>query len=77
MSGVDPVMVVVLIATPIVGVTFVLIWRWQTNKWARTERQQLHHPDDYEGDTPENAGSAPRPNNRVVVRDDNSTGPSA
>lgn len=76
MPGVDPVMVAVLIATPIVGVAFVLVWRWQTNKWARTERQQLHHPDDYEGDTPENAGASSRSGKRVVVRDDNSPGPS-
>ncbi len=74
MPSVDPVMVVVLIATPIVGVAFVLVWRWQTNKWARTERQQLHHPDDYEG----GVGQAPpdgRKSPTVVVRDDNPSGP--
>ncbi len=68
-------MVVVLIATPIVGVAFVLVWRWQTNKWARTERQQLHHPDDYEGDMAQNPEQAPRSSGRIVVRDDNSPGP--
>jgi len=71
-------MVVVLIATPIVGVAFVLVWRWQTNKWARTERQQLHHPDDYEGtlpNQPNTPGQAPQSTSRIVVRDDNSPGP--
>lgn len=73
MPGVDPFMVVVLIATPIVGVAFVLVWRWQTNRWARAERQQLHHHDDYEGDGGAPDGKPKPP--RVVVRDDNSSGP--
>ncbi|MBU6412448.1 MAG: hypothetical protein KGS45_03160 [Planctomycetes bacterium] len=73
MPGVDPFMVVVLIATPIVGVAFVLVWRWQTNRWARAERQHLHHHDDYEGDGMAPDGKPKQP--RVVVRDDNSGGP--
>jgi hypothetical protein len=66
-------MVVVLIATPIVGVAFVLVWRWQTNRWARAERQQLHHHDDYEAGR--EAGETGKRPPRVVVRDDNSQGP--
>jgi hypothetical protein len=81
MPGVDPFMVVVLVATPIVGVAFVLVWRWQTNKWARSERQQLHHPDDYEADGYASGRARDRGSDgagkrvpRVVVRDDNSQG---
>lgn len=74
MAGIDPVMVTVLIATPIVGVAFVLVWRWQTNKWARTERHQLRHADDYEDALGEKGGSG-RPK-AVVVRDDEPRGPS-
>lgn len=76
-SSIDPFMVVVLIATPIVGVAFVLVWRWQTNKWARAEREQLRHSDDYVDDYPGDHSGEPEKQGirRVVVRDDNSQGP--